>query len=681
MRRRIAVGLLVGLLCFVLAVFAQRRLDHKHMDNLAFLSYGVAGVLFAAAFGGVALERSTEPGVSSPSDKARLSRSAGVVTALLLGSLLGCLDFGDNRFRPVGVLVWGGGLLLSLLYLYVIERPKAFGERVSAVFSRSTLGVPRIWLGLGIAVLVGAALRLQQLDAIPADIGWDLPYNYTDVSSILSGQYRIFFPANQGREGMFFYLIALVARFAPLSHFSIKLTSAIVGIVTIPLMFLLGRRLYGPSVGLAAAFFLAVNRWHVVLSRSGFRVILLPLFTILLLHLVARALQTRRPFDFAAAGLVMGLGLHTYTAYFFAVLAVFAGLVLYAFSARRPDWRALWPLLTLMVAFALVAYAPLGRFAIEHPEQYLQRVALQRRLLTADPNRPRMTLPLLLENVRTSLLMYHVYGDSNVRFNLPFYRHFGFVSGILLVLGLLYVARRWRQGSNSLLLVMFFFLIAPMTLAMFPHEMPNVFRAAGTIGPGLLLVTVPLMAVGKRVEELSHTYPPFDFSAKLRIWSGDEAYQFIWRVGRRGMLVLVPILATALLIGLEYGETRQFYFHDFVNVLPDRQNVSIAKEMARQMEAFGDLSSCFIKVWPHWFDGRALQTYLRRPYGAWNPEFTDLAVDQPPLSSIQERGLFILHPDDAAGLETLRTVFPSHATVVHYLPDATPAFILVYVER
>ena len=145
--------------------------------------------------------------------------------------------------------------------------------------------------------------------------------------------------------------------------------------------------------------------------------------------------------------------------------------------------------------------------------------------------------------------------------------------------------------------------------------------------------------------------------------------------------MLLPVLAIALLIGLEYRETRQFYFVDFVNVLPDRQNVSIAKEMARQMEAFGDLSSCFIKVWPHWFDGRALQTYLRRPFGAWNPEFTELAPDRPPLSSIDQRALFILHPNDVAGLETLRALFPSHATVVHDLPDGSLAFISVYVER
>jgi len=680
-RQRIVLGLWIAVLCFALAVFAQRRFDRQLVDHWAFLPYGVAGLLFALAFGDIALERVSDPNASNQSRAPRFARSIGVVGVSLAIALLGCLNFGGNRFRPVGLILWMGGLGTCLCYLYVSEDTRAFGERLSGIFAGEPLRISRVWLLLGTVVLLGAVLRLYGLDAIPADIGWDLPYNYTDALSILRGEYRIFFPANQGREGLFFYLIALVARFGTLSHFSIKLTSALVGIATIPALYLSGRRLFNPSVGLVAASLLAVNRWHIVLSRSGFRVILLPLFMILLLHVLVRALQSYRLFDFAFAGFVLGLGLYTYTAFLFAVLAVFAGLVLYSLSASPPNWHRLLPLLAIMLAVALVVYAPLGRFAIEHPEQYLRRAGLQVRLVRGDPNKPAMTLPLFMENVRTSLLMYNVYGDHNVRFNVPFVRHFGFVSGILLVLGLSYALRRWRHGSNGILIAMFFLLIVPMTLAMFPHEMPNIFRAAGTIGPALVLAALPLLAVGARIQELSVTYPKFDLLARLKISSMGEAYEFVLRIGRRGLLALLPALVIAVLLTAEFRETRRFYFHDFVNVLPDKQNVSIAKEMARQMEAYGDLSSCYIKVWPHWFDGRALQTYLRRQYGAWNPEFSDLVPGQPPLSSIAERALIIIHPQDTAGLELLRQAFPRHATVVHSLPDGAPAFIAVYVER
>lgn len=681
-RHQLALHILVAVACLALGVFAQLRFDRDLIDGLAYVAYALSGLWFAMAFGNVTLERASAVGAPSLSRRTIFVRSLGVVGALLGLALLGCLDFGGNRFRPLGVLVWAGGLLLCLSYLYLTEAPRTLGQRLSALFSRRPFTIPKVWLGVAIAVWVGAALRLHQLEAIPADIGWDLPYNYTDALTILNGEYPIFFPANQGREGLFFYLIVLVARFALLSHFSIKLTSAVVGIVAIPALFLLGRRLFNPSVGLVAALFLAVNRWHVVLSRSGFRVSLLPLFTILLLYAVVRALQSGRPFDFALAGLVMGLGLYTYSSYVFAVVAVFAGLALHTLTARRSDWRGLFPKVLLMVAVAVVVFAPLGRFALEHPEQYLQRVGLQTRLLTADPNRPQMTRAVFLENVRSSLLMYHVYGDHNVRFNVPFLRHFGFVSAVLLVPGLFYAVRRWRQGHNSMLLLMFFFLIVPMTLAMFPHEMPNIFRAAGTIGPGLVLVAVPLVAAASRLRELARAYPPFDFRVRLGVSVPAEAHEFVADIGRRGLLRLLPALAISLLLVAEYRETHRIYFHDFVSVLPDRQNVSIAKEMARQIEAYGDFESCYIKVWPHWFDGRALQTYLRKQYsGAWYPEFSELAQGQPPLSSILERGMFILHPGDAAGLNTLSAAFPKHVTSVRYFPDDTPAFVTVYVER
>ncbi len=682
-RHQLVLHILAAVACFALGVFAQLRFDRDLIDGLAYVAYALCGLLFALAFGDVAFERANAVSARLLSQRTTFVRSLGVVSALLGVALLGCLDFGDNRFRPFGVLIWAGGVLLCLFYLYLSDAPSAFRKRLSTLSAfTKPLAVSRIWLGVAMAVLVGAVLRLHQLDAIPADIGWDLPYNYTDALAILNGEYPVFFPANQGREGLFFYLIAFVSRFSPLSHFSIKLTSAVVGIVTIPSLFLLGRRLFNPSVGLVAAFFLAVNRWHVVLSRSGFRVSLLPLFTILLLYTAVRALQSQRPFDFAVAGLVMGLGLYTYSSYLFAVVAVFVGLAFHAVIVRRSDWRGLFPMVLLMIAVAVVVFAPLGRFALEHPEQYLQRIGLQTRLLTADPSRPQMTWPLFLENARTSLLMYHVYGDHNVRFNVPFLRHFGFVSAVLLVPGLSYTMRRWRKGHNSALLLMFFFLIVPMTLAMFPREMPNIFRAAGTIGPGLVLAAVPLVAVAARVRNLSQTYPPFDFRIRLGVSVPGDKSEFVAQVGRRGLLWLLPALAISLLLVAECRETHRIYFHDFVGVLPDRQNVSIAREMAQQIEAYGDLESSYIKVWPHWFDGRALQTYLRKQYsGAWNPEFSELVQGRPPLSSIAEHGMFILHPADAAGLQTVSAAFPKHVAIVHYLPDRVPAFVAVYVER
>ena len=672
-RRTVAQALLLSVSCLALAVFAQRRLDHAVKGSLSFGLLTLAGVAFAVSFSSVALERLEVPGMDWLQRAAlRYRRSLGVTATALGAALLGCLDFWGNRLRPFGLLLWLGGLAFCLLYLYVSEG----GARRRSM--RIVITGPGLLLGT--AVLVAAYLRLHQLDVVPADIGWDLPYNYTDVASILRGEYRIFFPANMGREGLFFYWAALVARFSPLSHFSLKLASALVGISTVPALYLAARKLFGSWAALCAAFLLAMNRWHIVLSRAGFRVILLPLFVVLLLYTLARALASYRVFDFALTGLVFGLGLHTYLPFLFAPFAVAAGIALVVLAGRRMHWRALWPLLALMLAVALVVYAPLGRVALESSKDYLQRASLQVRLLKGDANSTPINAKLMLENLWTTLWMFNLYGDANSRFNVPGWRHFGFVSGILLVLGVCYAMRRWRHGHNGLVLAMFWVFVLPSGLMTLPHELPNIFRASGSIGPGLILAALPLAALGQALRDASAAWPEWDAAVRLRISSAEQALESVLRVGRRGLLLAVPTLAMALLLVAEYRETNHFYFSDFVSVLPDQHNVSIAKEIARTMQAYDDLSLCHIKVWPYWFDGRALRTYLQREDDVWCEDLT-LVPDQPPLSTIGERALFIVNPNDVEALTLLRSTFPRSVSVPHPFPDGGMAFVAVYVER
>ena len=644
-------------------------------DYRSFVALACAGAAFAAVLGSTGLEQLLAPG-SAWLEKAaaRYASAAGPISVSLAVAVLGCLDFWGNRLRPLGLILWLGGLTCCLLYLYVRE------GRPSEGFGRAPLTITRQGVLLGAAVLLAAYLRLHQLDVVPADIGWDLPYNYSDVGSILRGEYRIFFPANMGREGLFFYWAVLVARFSPLSHFSLKLASALIGILTVPALYLAARKLFNPSVALASALLLAMNRWHIVLSRAGFRVILLPLFVVLLLYALARAVATYRAFDFALAGLVLGLGLHTYLPFLFAPVAVAFSLLWLALAGRQMHWRALLPLVAVLLAVALVVYAPLGRVAVESSREYLQRANLQVRLLKGDAGRTPIAPALVAENLWTTLLMFNLYGDGNSRFNVPGWRHFGFVSAVLLVLGAFYAMWRWRRGSNGVLLVMFWVFLLPSGLMALPHELPNIFRASGSIGPGLILAALPLAAVSERLKSASAAWPQWDFAVRFKVASEARAFQSSLRLGRRALLLLLPSLALLVLLVAEYRETVHFYFDDFVRVLPDQHNVSIAREMARTMQAYGDLSACHIKLWPHWFDGRALRTYLRREDAVWS-EDSNLIPDQPPLAAVEERGLFIVNPNDSDALSVLSAAFPHSASVPFRFPDGGAAFIAVYVER
>lgn len=136
----------------------------------------------------------------------------------------------------------------------------------------------RFWL-LVVIVLIGAFLRLHELAAVPPSAGFDVAYYGLDALGILQGRFPIYFESNYGREPMFSYLIAALFAAIGLSDFAIHLGAAYVGILTIPVTFVVADELlrlsdsrlfrcYGPIL---AATILAVMYWHIAWSHSAGR--------------------------------------------------------------------------------------------------------------------------------------------------------------------------------------------------------------------------------------------------------------------------------------------------------------------------------------------------------------------------------------------------------------------------
>ena len=135
------------------------------------------------------------------------------------------------------------------------------------------------------------------------------------------------------------------------------------------------------------------------------------------------------------------------------------------------------------------------------------------------------------------------------------------------------------------------------------------------------------------------------------------------------------------LLWFEGRETNRFYFRDFSSRAPDRMNYSNAREIAREIEHYGDLGSVYVKTWQYWFDAKALWANLRLKDQSWAPWVTTLDPQQPPLSTIQGSALFIVHADDQQGLATLRAFFPRGVAIPHTYPDGVPSFYTFYAER
>jgi len=141
-----------------------------------------------------------------------------------------------------------------------------------------------LWLLAGI-LIVAAGLRLPMLSQVPSGFYCDEASNGYDAYSILMtgrdrhGKFLPLFPKAFGeyKEGAnIYYSIPFIALFG-LNEWSVRMYSAVIGLLTIGLLYLLVKEAFDTKTALAAALFLTVSPWHMHFSRVALQCILFPL--------------------------------------------------------------------------------------------------------------------------------------------------------------------------------------------------------------------------------------------------------------------------------------------------------------------------------------------------------------------------------------------------------------------
>lgn len=89
---------------------------------------------------------------------------------------------------------------------------------------------------------------------------------------------------------------------------ALKLGTALVGVLTLPGVYLMVGEAVGWWVGLWATSFAAVASWPVILSRLGLRCPFAPLVSTWTFYLLLRGLRSGRRNDYLLLGLLLGAG-------------------------------------------------------------------------------------------------------------------------------------------------------------------------------------------------------------------------------------------------------------------------------------------------------------------------------------------------------------------------------------
>ncbi|HIC92782.1 MAG TPA: hypothetical protein EYP09_00830, partial [Anaerolineae bacterium] len=126
---------------------------------------------------------------------------------------------------------------------------------------------PAEWILLLAVTIVAAALRFYAIGRLPPGLYHDEAFNGLDALRVLEGERPIFFPANNGREPLFIYLVALSVAALGRSPGAIRIVAAVLGTLTVPAAHLMAKAMFDRRVGLATAAVTAITLWHVNLSR------------------------------------------------------------------------------------------------------------------------------------------------------------------------------------------------------------------------------------------------------------------------------------------------------------------------------------------------------------------------------------------------------------------------------
>lgn len=362
-----------------------------------------------------------------------------------------------------------------------------------------------------IAILVIAfVFRFQHIQSIPPGLYPDEAINGNNAFQALeTGDYKIFYPDNNGREGLFINIQSLFLRvFGPSAGsgqapepWALRTAPAIFGLLTVLGLYLLVRLLFNWQIASIASFYLAISFWHVNFSRIGFRAIMVPFLMVWGFYFLWRGLRNFQFRDFALSGLFFGLGFHTYIAFRFVPFVII--LVLLAYWRRiKKDYSHHQYLelrnefLRRFALFFLVAFftaLPILFYFWQNPQDFLGRSGQLSIFETAQP------LKEFIKSLGLTLASFNFTGDQNFRHNLSGSPLLFWPVGVFFVIGLIKSftkcfkkreprsrasgSLRGRHGHPAalhvLLLGWFFIMLLPSALTW--EGIPHALRSIGVL--------------------------------------------------------------------------------------------------------------------------------------------------------------------------------------------------------
>lgn len=629
-----------SLLAFLLAWIAQRTFEPPHTAT----EFGFAVYIAAFSLLGWAVYRGEWklPLLAPTAERTDPLTYRGIplIVAVVLGGWA-FIILKNNFFTKLNVFIWILAIVF-LLWAFWLNRNNLrsrFGNFTS-FFQRDrwTINISRWTLLLVAVTALIIFFRFYQTTSVPPEPFSDHAEKLLDVYDISQGQTHIFFIRNTGREGFQMYWTLLIAKLfgTGLSFLSLKLGTAILGFLTLPFIYLLGKEIGGRRVGLFAFIMVGIGYWPNLISRVGLRFPLYPLFVAPTLLYLIRGLRTRNRNDFLLSGLFLGIGLHGYSPMRIVPFIVVAAFALYWLHSQSKGARKELPLwLTMLGLVAMFVFLPLLRYWFDDPGVFGFRAFT--RLSSVEHPLPGPAYQIFFSNLWNALRMFN-YDDGEIWVHSVVHRPaLDTITAALFLIGVGLILVRYLRNRHWLdlfLLVSIPFLLMPSILSLaFPGENPALNRAGGAYIPAMIIGAIALDG-------------------------------FLTSFGRGRTRSILMVMTAFILFYFSAAQNYDLVFNQYYNSF--RQGSWNTSDMGRVIKEFeqtyGTTDTVWVVPFPYWVDTRLPAVWAgipNRDLAMWPEDLTStLKLPEPKLFIVKAD---LENPDgnDQESLDILKIMYPN----------------------
>ena len=357
-------------------------------------------------------------------------------------------------------------------------------------------------------LLLTAWLFWREPLAVPPGLEMDELIEAQIAEQVLAGDWRPFYEAGQGREGLYYYWLAPWLKLMGQHRFSLRLASTTITLLGLSAITTLLRRLFGSTVAIISLAYAGTSFWLIFAARSGLRSTGLLLPAALAALFFWQGLERSRASStfshtkwFLLSGLCLGLTVYSYTAARILPF-VFILFVLYLLLWRR-DWlQGQWGNLAVMAGATAVLILPFFFYLQAHPQlDQFDFMDFNRPLAALQSGDPQPAL----QTTWQTLGMFISKGDPLIFDNIPDRPIFNLANAVLFLTGI--GLALWRSRHQPAYTFILIWLIISLIPGMLSQPAPNFYR---TVAAQLVTFAFPALAIASLPSLASQlsSFPP-----------------------------------------------------------------------------------------------------------------------------------------------------------------------------